>query len=133
MMRAILSLFLLAIATGAAVAYPAPYTCTRNFFVTTTGSDIATCGTAGSPCGSIQGANNATSIGGTGGTLQGGDCVNVAAGTYSPNTTINITRGGSSNQAGGYVTYIGAPNHTSLIQWTAGYFGMTPNTAYVIF
>src|SRR5262245_24477239 len=97
---------------GHASAYPAPYTCSRNFYVATTGSDSAGCGTSqANACASIQGANNKIA-------LQGGDCVNVAAGTYSTNYLINLSRGGSSNQASGYVTYIGAPNHGSVISWT---------------
>jgi Malectin domain len=116
---AVISFILLVISINA--AYPAPsYTCSRNFYVATTGTDSATCGATGSQCATIQGANNATSIGGTGTTLRGGDCVNVAAGTYNTANTISLTKSGNANQANGYVTYIGAPNHASIINFVTG-------------
>jgi hypothetical protein len=36
-----------------ALPYPAPYTCTRNFYVATTGVDNASCGSSASPCATI--------------------------------------------------------------------------------
>jgi parallel beta-helix repeat protein len=74
----------------------------------------------------MQGANNNIA-------LQGGDCVNVGAGTYNTATTINLTKGGSANQANGYVTYIGAPNHGAVINFTAAFDpGLMINIPYVI-
>src|SRR5262245_46634217 len=65
-----------AIAQTVAPHYPAPYTCTRNLYVSTSGADGGGCGTSqANACASIQGANNNIA-------LQGGDCVHVAAGTY---------------------------------------------------
>src|SRR3984893_4614142 len=93
-----------------ALSYPAPYTCTRNFYVAATGVDNAICGSSSAPCATIQGANNNIS-------LTAGDCVNVAAGTYNTANSISITKGGSSNQANGYVSYVGAPNHASIINY----------------
>src|SRR5438874_1926687 len=71
--------------------YPAPYTCTRNFYVATNGVDNGSCGSVGSPCASMQGANDNIA-------LQGGDCVNFAAGTYNVTNTfqISLNKGGSS-------------------------------------
>jgi hypothetical protein len=99
-----------------AQAYPAPYTCSRNFYVSTSGRDTSACGATGSPCATIQGANDALSIGSTGTRLQGGDCVNVAAGTYNRAGTMFLTQGGNAGSASGYVTYVGAPNHGSKTQ-----------------
>src|SRR5262245_26084334 len=94
---------------GHASAYPAPYTCSRNFYVATTGSDSAGCGASqANACASIQGANNNIA-------LQGGDCVNIAAGTYNTSNPININRGGNASNATGYVVYKGAPNLGSKI------------------
>src|SRR5262245_1432782 len=128
-------LILFSFVESANATIPAPYTCLRTFNIATTGSDGATCGAAGSPCASIQGANNATSIGNTGTPLQGGDCVKLAAGTYNTTVALNITRGGSSNQATGYVVYVGAANHASIINWSGGtpYNGMLFSTSYLIF
>jgi hypothetical protein len=111
---------------GHASAYPAPYTCSRNFYVATTGSDSAGCGTSqANACASIQGANNNIA-------LQGGDCVNVAAGTYNTSGII-LNKGGSSNQATGYVSYVGATNHGSKINYTGGgYLGMAIESPYII-
>jgi hypothetical protein len=119
--------------------WPAPYACTRNFFVSTTGSGAANCGSAGTPCGSLQNANDATSIGNTGTTLTGGDCVNVAAGTYNTTATIQLNRSGTNaaqNAQGlltGYIAYIGAPNHASIINWTAnpGGVGINPTGNWI--
>jgi parallel beta-helix repeat protein len=112
---------------GNASAYPAPYSCTRNFYVATTGTDATGCGTSqANACATIQGANNNIA-------LQAGDCVNVGAGTYNTATTINLTKGGSANQANGYVTYIGAPNHGAVINYTAAFDpGLMINIPYVI-
>jgi hypothetical protein len=112
---------------GHASAYPAPYTCSRNFYVATTGSDSAGCGTSqANACASIQGANNNIA-------LQGGDCVNVAAGTYSTNYTIDLRKGGNANTASGYVAYVGAPNHGTIISWTGSpFYGLRYGVPYLI-
>jgi hypothetical protein len=113
--------------TGTAVAYSAPYTCSRNFYVATTGSDSAGCGTSqANACASIQGANNNIA-------LQGGDCVNVAAGTYATSTSITLTKGGSFNAANGYVAYVGAPNHGSRLNYSGGYYGIVFEASYIAF
>src|ERR1700730_14327191 len=83
--------------TSPAVAYPAPYTCTRNFYVATTGSDAGGCGSVGSPCASLQGANDNIA-------LTGGDCVNVGPGTYNMVGAI-LNRGGNANTTIVYVPY----------------------------
>jgi Malectin domain len=126
-------------ATSAAPSkYPAPYTCLRNFFVSVGGSSASNCGSSGTPCGSIQNANDASNIGGTGGPLTGGDCVNVAAGTYNTTGTIVLSRSGTNaaqNAQGlltGYIAYIGAPNHGSIINYTqdTGGAGINPTGNY---
>ena len=118
------------LATITASAYPAPYTCNRNFFVGPPGgtgvADGAGCGGTGNPCATIAGANGNIA-------LQGGDCVHVAAGTYFMSNTIIMTVGGSQNTAAGYVAYIGAPNHASVLEWTGGYFGLRIETNYIVF
>jgi large repetitive protein len=128
--RIVCALSLMLAGASAALAFPAPYTCTRNFYVATSGADSATCGAVGSPCASIPGANNATSIGGTGTVLQAGDCVNVAAGTYNTGQIV-LTRGGSFNAANGYVAYIGAANYGSKLNFTSGYAGLIAEANYL--
>lgn len=70
------------------------YTCTRNFYVATTGSD-SNAGTIGSPWLTIQHADS--------GSRTGGDCINVASGTY--NADILIQNGGTGPTSTGYVAY----------------------------
>jgi hypothetical protein len=86
MMKWLLSLAITAALSGAALAspgqYPAPYTCTRNFYVATGGTNNGSCSQA-TPCDSMQTANNNLS-------LQGGDCVNFAAGVYNTGYQINL-------------------------------------------
>src|SRR5215471_17075156 len=55
------------------------YTCVRNFYVATTGND-SNDGSAGSPWLTIQHADTSSRI--------GGDCINVAPGTYQANVLI---------------------------------------------
>jgi hypothetical protein len=119
-------LLLAVLVSTPALSYPAPYTCTRNFYVATTGVDNATCGSSTAPCATIQGANNNIA-------LTAGDCVNVAAGTYNTDGGIVLNKGGSSNQANGYVTYKGAPNQASIINYTANslYYGIQIAASYV--
>jgi parallel beta-helix repeat protein len=70
------------------------YSCVRNFYVAATGSD-ANPGTQASPWQTIQHADSAART--------GGDCINVAAGTYQAN--VLLTHGGTAPTAIGYVAY----------------------------
>jgi Protein of unknown function (DUF1565) len=72
------------------------YTCQRNFYVATTGSD-ANDGSQSSPWRTIYHAD-ATA-------LRAGDCVNVAAGTYVWNGSFDPRKGGNLASPIGYVTY----------------------------
>jgi parallel beta-helix repeat protein len=69
------------------------YTCSRNFYVATTGADTNS-GTQTSPWKTIGHADA---------TVQAGDCVNVQPGTYA--NAVNITRGGNAPTPSGYVVY----------------------------
>ena len=117
LIRAIFGALILIGVGDLAQAYQAPYQCSRSWYVSTTGTDNSTCGTQSAPCATMQGANNASSIGGSGGTLEAGDCVNVAAGTYSSGASINLTVGGSSNTATGYIVYKGAGMNNTVLQF----------------
>jgi len=129
-----------AFATTAAPAhYTSPLTCTRNFYVSPSGSDTATCGASAgtnpygaSNCATPWGADAATSIGATGTTLTGGDCVNVLGTTPTetatgssgwtsyPNAgTATFNRSGTANQANGYINYVCSVNHGCYINRTA--------------
>jgi parallel beta-helix repeat protein len=78
-----------------AALYAAPfYSCVRNFYVATTGSD-SNAGTAASPWLTIQHADSSS--------RQGGDCINVAAGLYEQD--VLIQHGGTAPTATGYVAY----------------------------
>src|SRR5262249_25774 len=70
------------------------YTCSRNFYVATTGSDTNTGTTQTSPWKTIQKADA---------TIQAGDCVNVLPGTYASGA--RISRGGNAPSPTGYVVY----------------------------
>ena len=75
------------------------YTCVRNFYIATTGSDNRTTAQAQSqstPWLTMQHANDSA-------VLQAGDCVNVLPGTYAQGVQVN--HGGSSATSGGYVVY----------------------------
>src|SRR5262249_38217728 len=77
-----------------ATLFAAPfYSCARNFYVDTNGSDTNP-GTQDSPWQNIQTADAS---------VQAGDCVNVQPGTYTAAT--NITRGGNAPTPAGYVVY----------------------------
>lgn len=109
-----------------ALSVPAPIACVRNFYVATTGADSPSCGAQSSPCATIQGANDNIA-------LQGGDCVNVAAGTYNTYDTIGLSHGGNANSATGYVTYIGAPYLGSVINFAgAAPVGLVMTASYII-
>ena len=71
------------------------YTCTRNFYVATNGSNSNSGTMPDSPWLTLQRANY--------GALVAGDCVNVAPGTYR--NSVNLTKGGNNAAANGYVTY----------------------------
>jgi len=105
---------------------PVSYSCLRNFYVNgTTGTDVASAGSASSPWKTIQFANNS-------GVLRAGDCVNVAAGTYFQNGGLNLTAGGNANTATGYVTYIGAPNLSTHIVGSSNWFLINIQASYLI-
>jgi parallel beta-helix repeat protein len=70
------------------------YTCVRNFYVATTGND-ANNGSAGSPWRTIQNADTSSRT--------GGDCINVAPGTYQAG--VLVQHGGTAPTATGYVVY----------------------------
>src|SRR5262249_24023930 len=77
-----------------ATLFAAPfYSCARNFYVDTNGSDTNP-GSQDSPWQNIQTADAS---------VQAGDCVNVQPGTYTAAT--NITRGGNAPTPTGYVVY----------------------------
>jgi len=73
-----------------------PYTCVRNFYVSTSGDD-SNPGTQASPWLTLQNADSAA-----GGRIAG-DCVNVAPGTYSAG--VQPTHGGNLAAPTGYVVY----------------------------
>lgn len=78
-----------------AALFAAPYyTCIRNFYVAPTGKD-SNDGSQSSPWLTIQQADSVSRA--------GGDCINVAPGTYAAGAT--ITHGGSTASATGYVVY----------------------------
>jgi parallel beta-helix repeat protein len=70
------------------------YTCRRNFYVSTTGSD-SNAGTPTSPWLTIQHADSTQ--------RQPGDCIDVSAGTYNGN--VLIENGGNAPTPAGYVVY----------------------------
>jgi parallel beta-helix repeat protein len=70
------------------------YSCTRNFYVATTGND-SNSGTEASPWLTIQNADTSS--------RQAGDCINVAPGTYGANVVIQ--HGGDAPVPNGYVVY----------------------------
>jgi hypothetical protein len=71
------------------------YTCLKNYYVATTGSDTNAGTSPSSPWLTMQHANN---VGRT-----AGDCVNVAPGTYA--NGLVVTNGGNSASSTGYVVY----------------------------
>jgi parallel beta-helix repeat protein len=81
-----------------------PYTCVRNWYVAPGGADSASGGTVASPWKTLGYAGSNSSV-------QAGDCVNVADGTYQASNTIGLNRGGNANSATGYVVYRSANPH----------------------
>ncbi len=78
-----------------ATLYESPfYSCVRNFYVSTTGSDSGA-GTSSSPWLTIQHADSAS--------RQAGDCINVAAGTYQ--ASVLVQYGGNAPTPTGYIAY----------------------------
>ncbi len=78
-----------------AALYASPfYSCVRNFYVSTTGSD-SNAGTSSSPWLTIQHADSTS--------RQAGDCINVAAGTYK--ASVLIQHGGNAPTPTGYIAY----------------------------
>jgi hypothetical protein len=142
MVRIVTTLLMLAVAAGQAHAtpaapsqWPAPYTCLRNFYVTTSGSDANNCtNNTTQACASIQGATNNVA-------LTGGDCVNVGPGTYNTSGTIQLNKSGTNaaqNGSGlltGYIAYIAAPNHASIINFTSPGTdtGINPTGSFIAF
>jgi hypothetical protein len=132
MLRTVLAFAALFILNGTALAYNGGYTCNRNWFVATTGSDSSTCGASTAPCATIQGANNASAIGNSAGPVQPGDCVNVAAGSYPAVIGITISVGGNANTATGYVVYKGAGiGQTRLVFSSGCYTAVAITASYV--
>lgn len=79
---------------SAALFAAPPYTCVRNFYVATNGSD-ANAGTLAAPWLTIQKADTAARV--------GGDCVNVQPGTYAAGASLK--NGGNQSSPTGYVVY----------------------------
>src|SRR5258708_17937131 len=72
------------------------YSCSRNFYVATTGNDGAN-GSQATPWLTIQHADTTA--------LQAGDCINVAGGTFTWSGAFTLTKGGNAASTSGYVTY----------------------------
>jgi parallel beta-helix repeat protein len=89
-----------------------PYSCVRNFYVNGGSGRDSNSGSQTSPWATIQRANDS-------GVLRGGDCVNVAAGTYVQSNAgyggLALTNGGNANSSTGYVSYISAGGNAATI------------------
>ena len=85
------------------------YTCSRNFYVNgSTGSDsndgtASTTGGGHGPWLTIKHADSSSRL--------GGDCINIAGGTYTLSTDLVLTHGGSAASKTGYVVYRSDPNN----------------------
>lgn len=108
-------------------AAAAAYTCKRNWYVAATGKDNAA-GTQDAPWLTLQHANDS-------GTLQAGDCVNVAAGSYALTGTATLGIGGNANSPTGYIVYRSSvPGGAVLKAKTAGMYDAVQATGnYMIF
>lgn len=124
MQRIILSLFLIIIYSFPAKADLAQYTCVRNFYIATNGLDAPGRGSQALPWKTITYANN-------NGGLVAGDCVNLAPGTYNNPGGLYLNRGGNANLPTGYITWKGAPNHTSKITGTSSLFLLSFQANYI--
>ncbi|HLZ66918.1 MAG TPA: hypothetical protein VKQ29_11850 [Aliidongia sp.] len=102
---------------------PAPpqtgsYSCLRNWYVATNGSDNASGSSASSPWATLSHADQS-------GQLQAGDCVNIASGTYYVNNTVYLTHGGNANSSTGYIVYRASTRHGARIKAaTQGIYNM---------
>jgi hypothetical protein len=84
------------------ILYANPYyTCSRNFYISTTGLDSRTTTQAQNPSTPwLTIANYEAKVGAT---AAAGDCINIAGGTYA--NGVAITHGGTTASASGYVVY----------------------------
>src|SRR5712671_2729412 len=100
------------------------YTCVRNFYVSTTGNDGAAGTSPGAAWLTIQNADTSSRT--------GGDCINVAPGTY--NAGVLIQHGGSAPTASGYVVYRCQVLDACHVLATGGGFlwGFAFNGAFVV-
>jgi hypothetical protein len=98
------------------------YTCTTQYFVSPTGSDMNT-GT--SMADALQTIGAATKL-----SLQGGDCVTVADGTYDE--TVLVTSSGSADSCTGYVVFRSASPGGAKVVSTDPYNGFMVNASYVM-
>jgi parallel beta-helix repeat protein len=74
------------------------YSCTRNYYVATTGFDSNSGTSSTLPWATLQRANNALATGGA----AAGSCINISPGTYSG---VALTNGGNLASSTGYVVY----------------------------
>jgi serralysin len=98
------------------------YTCKAQYFVSPTGSD-SNSGT--SMADALQTIGAATKL-----SLQGGDCVTVADGTYDE--TVLVTGSGSADSCTGYVVFRAATTGGAKVVSTDPYNGFMVNASYVM-
>jgi serralysin len=102
------------------------YTCVRNWYVATNGSDNAAGSSASTPWATLQHADNS-------GQLRAGDCVNVAPGTYYQPYTLSLNNGGNANSATGYVVYRSTTKQAAKIKPSAATYDVVDaNGNYLI-
>jgi len=75
------------------------YTCLRNWYLDPNGSDANSGDSASAPWRTLTKADSS---------VEAGDCVNLAAGTYALNATVTLNHGGNVNSSTGYVVYRGS-------------------------
>jgi serralysin len=95
--------------SGTASAAGTSYSCQRNWYVSQNGSDRASGNSSSAPWQTIQHASDS-------GQLRAGDCVNVANGTYSLQSTLYLNQGGNANSSTGYVVYRSINQHGAKIR-----------------
>jgi Right handed beta helix region len=98
------------------------YTCSRQYFVSPSGSD-ANGGT--SPAEALATLGAATKL-----PLQGGDCVTVEAGTY--NETVTLSTSGSADTCTGYVVFRSASQGAAKIVSADPYQAVSVGASYVM-
>jgi Right handed beta helix region len=98
------------------------YTCSKEYFVSPTGSDT---NSGASMADALLTIGAATQL-----TLGGGDCVTVADGTY--NETVLVTTSGSADTCAGYVVFRAASAGGAKVVSTDEYTGFTVNANYVM-